>query len=122
MLAVVTAAPTLNSDVYDAARWSAGRDAVKAGFAAGTVDAGFEWVGSDTTAIARPGRRVAAAPPYDTWYDQMFPAFKECALVSGSRLDQAPLVLLRTIHYQELAFAVPEVLYLYAVRTKACAS
>ena len=52
----------------------------------------------------------------------MFPAFKECAFVSGSRLDQPPLVLLRTVHYNELAFAVPEVLYVYAVRTKACGS
>jgi hypothetical protein len=123
MLGVVTAAVTLNAYAYayDAARWSAGQDAEKAGFAASTIDAGFEWVGSHTTATAEPGRKVAGAPPYETWYDQMFPGFKDCAFVSGSPLDEPSLVLLRSLMYNELAFAVPEHLYVYAVRGVGCA-
>jgi len=122
VLALVTAAVTLNADAYDAARWSAGEDAVKAGFAPATVDAGFEWVGSHATTVAEPGRRVVGAPAYETWYDQMFPGFMECAFASGSVLDQRPLVLLRTVGYDELVFFLPEHLYLYAVRTRACDS
>jgi hypothetical protein len=120
IVAAVTAAVTLNADAYDAARWSAGRDAVMAGFAATTVDAGFEWVGNHATTVAKPGRRAADAPPYETWYDQMFPGFRDCAFVSGSRLDEPALVLMRAVSYNELAFAVPERLYLYAVRRSGC--
>jgi 4-amino-4-deoxy-L-arabinose transferase-like glycosyltransferase len=119
-LAVLTAAVTFNADAYDAARWSAGQDAVKAGFAATAVDAGFEWVGSKTGAMADPGRRIAGAPPYETWYDQMFPGFSDCAFVSGSPLDVPSLIPLRTVRYNELGFAVPERLYIYAVQSRAC--
>ena len=36
----------LNAAAFDAARWRMGDEAVRLGFAAETVDAGFEWVGS----------------------------------------------------------------------------
>lgn len=111
---------TLTADSYDGARWSAGQDAVKAGYAAGTVDAGIDWVGGHATTPADRGRRVAGAPYYLTWYDQMFTRFKDCAVVSGSRLAGAHLVLLRTVTYEELGFAVPEHLYVYGVRSSSC--
>ena len=119
-LAALAAAVTLNADAYDAARWSAGQDAVKAGFAATAVDAGFEWVGSKAAAMADPGRKVTGAPPYETWYDQMFPGFNDCAFVSGSPLDEPSLTPLRTVRYNELGFSVAEHLYIYAVRSPAC--
>jgi hypothetical protein len=120
VVGVTAAVVTLNSDSYDAARWAAGQDLVKAGFPAREVDAGFEWVGSHATGLARPGRAVAGAPPYEQWYDQMFPGFRDCALVSGSRLLWPSLRLIRTVSYDEVAFARPEPLYLYAVDNSGC--
>lgn len=80
----------------------------------------FEWVGSHASGLAKAGRHVASAPPYETWYDQMFPGFKECAFVSGSRLDEPQLALLRTVSHYELGFATSENLYVYAVRGEVC--
>jgi hypothetical protein len=120
--AVVAGAVTLNGDAYDAARWSAGQDAVKAGFAPTMVDAGFEWVGSHASTVARPGRQVAGSPPYEKWYDQMFPGFRECAFVSGAVLDEPTLALLREVAYNEVGFAIREHLYIYALRLPGCPS
>jgi hypothetical protein len=120
VVAVVSGAVALNSDAYDAARWRAGQVAVNAGLAPATVDAGFEWVGSHAAALAVRGRRVAGAPPYETWYDEMFRGFRDCAFVSGSQWQAANLRLLRTTTYQEVGFAGPERLYLYAVRSPGC--
>jgi hypothetical protein len=120
VVAAVAAVTTLNADAYDAARWSAGDRAVAAGVPARMVDAGFEWVGSHQRGTARPGRRVRSAPFYDTWYDQMFPAFSECAFVSGNLVALASLTRLATVTYQELGFAEPETLYVYAVHRPGC--
>ena len=120
VVGTTAAAVTLNSDSYDAARWTAGRDLVKVGYRATTVDAGFDWVGSHTTALAKPGRIAAGAPAYEEWYDQMFPGFRECALVSASRLLWPSLRLIHTVSYDEVGFAVPERLYLYAVDNSRC--
>jgi hypothetical protein len=117
---VVALTITLNADAYDGARWSAGQDLVKAGYPPTRVDAGFEWVGSHAAVPARPGRRVAGAPSYETWYDQMFPGFRDCAFVSGSPTGGPALELMRTVSYDAIAFAVPERLYLYALITPAC--
>jgi 4-amino-4-deoxy-L-arabinose transferase-like glycosyltransferase len=111
---------TLNSDSYDAARWAAGRDLVKGGYRATTVDAGFEWVGSHATGLTRPGRVVAGAPAYEQWYDQLFPGFRDCALVSASHLLWPSLRLIRTVSYDEVGFALPERLYLYIVDNSPC--
>ena len=101
VVAAVAAVITLNADAYDAARWTAGNKAVAAGVPATMVDAGFEWVGSHQAGVARPGRRVPGGPFYYTWYDQMFPAFAECAFVSGNDVSLASLRPLATVTYQE---------------------
>lgn len=118
-LVLVTAALTLNSDAYDGARWSAGQDAVKAGFPARTVDAGFEWVGDHASVKAVPAARRRGAL-YEAWYDEMFPGFRECAFVSGSLLSWTSLPLVRTVRYNELAVAIPEKLYVYATDAPGC--
>ena len=64
---------------------------------------------------------MTSGPPYELWYDQMFPRFKECAFVSGSPVASADVFLLGTVRYQEVGFAVPEYLYIYRVRDQECA-
>jgi 4-amino-4-deoxy-L-arabinose transferase-like glycosyltransferase len=120
VVAAVAAVVTLNADAYDAARWSAGDTAVAAGVPATMVDAGFEWVGSHQSAVATPGRRVPGAPFYDTWYDQMFATFTECAFVSGNDVALPWLRRLATVTYQELGFAERQDLYVYLVRKPGC--
>ncbi|HXW78257.1 MAG TPA: hypothetical protein VEJ84_02095, partial [Acidimicrobiales bacterium] len=119
-VAAAATAVTLNADSYDAARWTAGQEAVRAGYAAGTVDAGFEWVGSHTAAVAQPGRRARGAPSYEKWYVEMFPGSHECAVVAASALPVSSLRLLGTARYEELGFAVPEHLYIYGVVAASC--
>jgi hypothetical protein len=120
ILAVVAGATLLNADAYDGARWSAGQEAARAGAAAVTIDAGFDWVGSHAAEPAVRGRPGVGALPYEMWYDQMFPRFKECAFVSGSPVAQAHLAHIGTERYNELLFGWTERLYIYAVRSAAC--
>jgi hypothetical protein len=122
IIVLVTAAVTMNADAYDGARWQAGELAVKAGVIPSRVDAGFEWVGDHASELAISGRSVAGAPAYETWYDKMFPGFRECAFVSGSPWTAPALTLLRTTTYDELGFAVPERLYIYLVKDPGCPS
>jgi len=115
LLALVAVAISLNSDAYDAARWSAGKDLVAAGYPAEDVDAGFDWVGAHEAVSAHPGRAVAGTPTYETWYDKMFPGFRDCALVSSSPLPRPSLKLYKVVTYNELALAGTEHLFLYEV-------
>ncbi len=48
------------------------------------------------------------------------PGFRDCAFVSGSPVAKAHVALLGTVRYQEVGFAVPEDLYIYGVRDRAC--
>jgi hypothetical protein len=120
VVAAVAAVITVNADAYDAARWTAGNKAVAAGVRATMVDAGFEWVGSHQAGIAVTGRRVPGVPFYDAWYDQMFPAFAECAFVSGNRISLASLRPRAEVTYQEFGFAGPQDLYVYLLRRPGC--
>ena len=120
ILVLVTAAVTVNADAYDGARWRAGELAVKAGVRPSQVDAGFEWVGDHADEDAISTRYVAAAPLYETWYDQMFPGFQECAFVSGSPWSGPTLKLLRAATYNELGVAVRERLDIYVVISPGC--
>jgi hypothetical protein len=120
VVAAVAIVITVNADAYDAARWSAGDKAVAAGVPATMVDAGFEWVGAHQSGTAVPGRRVPGSPFYETWYDQMFPAFTECAFVSGNEVPLPWLRRLATVTYQELGFAEQQDLYVYLIRKPGC--
>jgi hypothetical protein len=120
LVAAVAVVITLNADAYDGARWSAGTKAVAAGLPATMVDAGFEWVGSHQGGVAVPGRQVPGTPFYDTWYDQMFPAFRECAFVSGNVVAVPSLGRVATVTYQEWGFVGPQHLFVYVVRQPGC--
>lgn len=120
LIGTVTAALTLNADAYDGARWQAGQLTVEAGFAPSVVDAGFEWVGTHTTEDADRALQVGGGPAYEPWYDELFAGFRDCAFVSGSPWQGPGLELLRTTTYDELGFAVPEHLWIYAVRDPGC--
>jgi hypothetical protein len=120
VVALVTSAVTVDADAYDGARWHGGELAVKQGFAATTVDAGFEWVGSHNPARAVRGRQVPGSPAYESWYDQMFPGFRDCAFVSGSRWAAPGLRPIGTVGYDELGLALPARLYVYTVAQPHC--
>jgi hypothetical protein len=120
LAAALATTVTLNADSYDGARWSAGQMAVKAGARANAVDAGFDWVGSHAAAPAVRARQVTGVPSYEMWYDQLFPGFRDCAFVSGSLPAPHGTSLIGIVRYKELGFAVPEHLFIYAV--KSCAA
>jgi hypothetical protein len=120
VIGAVTAALTLNADAYDGARWQAGGLAVRAGFAPSVVDAGFEWVGTHTSEDANRALQVLPGPAYEAWYDKLFAGFRDCAFVTGSPSPQPNVTLLRTTTYDELGFAVPEHLWIYAVQAPGC--
>jgi hypothetical protein len=120
VITLASAAVTLNADAYDGARWAAGQIAVRAGIAPSNVDAGVEWVGMHSSAVAVPGRLVPSHPPYETWYDQMFPGFRDCAIVSASPLALRKLSSLGQKTYRELGFTGRERLYIYRVHGLGC--
>jgi hypothetical protein len=122
VIGAVTAVLTLNADAYDGARWQAGQLAVRAGFAPSEVDAGFEWVGTHTSEDANRALQVLPGPAYEAWYDKLFAGFRDCAFVTGSPSPQPNVTLLRTITYDELGFAVPEHLWIYAVHAPGCSA
>jgi hypothetical protein len=120
IIGAVTAVLTLNADAYDGARWHAGQLAVQAGFEPSVVDAGFEWVGTQTPEDANRALQALPGPDYEAWYDKMFAGFRDCAFVSGSPSSQAGLTLLRKTTYDEIGFAVPEHLWIYSVQSAGC--
>ena len=110
----------LNAAAFDAARWRMGDAAVRMGFAADTVDAGFEWVGSHATGLAE---LTAPRAPSMTEYSVKFPSFHQCAVASSSPLDFPgfTLILTRPDAYRLLLAAGPaEPLYLYRVAGDGC--
>jgi len=120
--ATIACAITVNSDVFDGARWSAGEQLVAMGVPATKVDAGFEWVGYHFAGLAVHGREVQGEPAYDKSYEAIFPGFSACAIVSSSKLRDQRLELIGAVPYKELGFAVTEHLYLYRVVSSACSS
>lgn len=108
-----------NSFAYDAARWSAGAAAVGLGYAPGTVDAGYEWVGFHAAGPAN-----VVSPAYGlTWYDDGFLRARPCAVLSNSPLnaDGYRLVHLDLTAYRQFLFVGPdEPLYLYGAVDAAC--
>jgi 4-amino-4-deoxy-L-arabinose transferase-like glycosyltransferase len=110
----------LNSDAFDAARWRIGEQAVSAGFAPQTIDAGMEWVGYHASGTAN----VEAIGPSDQmWYTTWWPSFHQCAIVSSSLLD-IPGFHMESANldaYRLLLVAGPESpLYLYRTSNPGC--
>jgi len=121
LLILTTAALTINVDTYSAARWKAGQIAVSYGVPANTVDAGFEWVGVHATGVF-DASLYPKVPPYETWYAAMQPGFRECAVVSGSPLNDPYLHFARTSTYEALGFAGRRTLYIYISHAPSCLS
>jgi len=95
-------------------------EAVRRGFAAETVDAGFEWVGFHGTGLAE---LRALSEPSMTEYAVKFPSFRQCAVASSSPLDFPwfTWVLTRDNAYRLLLIAGPEEpMYLYRVSGPGC--
>jgi hypothetical protein len=110
----------VNTDAFDAARWRMGDLAVERGTPAGTVDAGLEWVVFHATGSGVIRKPV---PALGGMYDQWWPSFHMCALVSTTPLTDATLTLdeANTTAYQLLFFGGPwEPLYLYRVQGPGC--
>jgi Dolichyl-phosphate-mannose-protein mannosyltransferase len=108
-----------NSFAYDAARYRAGTAAVAMGFDAQTVDAGYEWVGLHGSGPNKPG----SGNHNLTWYDDYWPSFRPCAVLSNSPLDVEGLELVRedpVAYSQYLFFGPPEPLFLYRATGEGC--
>jgi dolichyl-phosphate-mannose-protein mannosyltransferase len=120
--ATASLALLLNAAAFDGARWRMGEEAVRLGFAAETIDAGFEWVGFHAVGLAE---LTASREPSMTEYAVKFPSFRQCAVASSSPLDFPgfTLVLIRVSAYRLLLFAGPEEpMYLYRVSGPGCPS
>jgi hypothetical protein len=108
-----------NTLAYDAARHSAGEAAVALGYPPGAIDAGYEWVGYHAS-----GSEVATAHNYGlTWYDDNWPSFRPCAVLSNSPLDIDGYTLIREDRsaYRLLLFLGPdEPLFLYGATASGC--
>ena len=109
-----------NSFAYDAARYRAGTAAVAMGYDATTVDAGYEWIGLH-------GRGTEnldfdpASPGW--WWEDIWPSFRRCAVLSNTPLDLAGYTLIRGNHsaYRQYLFLGPdEPLYLYGASLDGC--
>lgn len=110
----------VNADAFDAARWRMGDAATERGIAAGTVDAGFEWVAFHATGFATADK---PAPSLGGIYEALWPSFHLCALVSAAPLKNATLRLeeVDAHAYRLLLFGGPwEPLYLYRVQDPSC--
>ena len=108
-----------NSFAYDAARWRAGEAAVTMGYPPQTVDAGYEWVGAHQTGPAAYGAHDYGL----TWYDDHWPSFRPCAVISNSPLDKPGLALIRqdpSTYRQYTLVGSEEPLYLYGSSDAAC--
>lgn len=118
-LAVSAFVIAANSFAYDAARWREGEAAVAMGYSAGTVDAGYEWVGYHAVGVGAPedGDRGRG------WFEVLMWPNPVCAELWNSPLDgNAPRLIRvnRTAYLQYLFFGPAEPLYLYGVETDAC--
>ena len=89
------------------------------GYAPETVDAGYEWVGVHGT-----GSQAAGAHDYGlTWYDDLWPSFYPCAVLSNSPLDKPGFLLIRedpSAYRQYLLVGPDQPLYLYGSTDAGC--
>jgi hypothetical protein len=108
-----------NSFAYDAARWREGEAAVAMGYDAGTVDAGYEWVGYNSGGLVEAG---SPAPGLTSNIDR-WASRSRCAVLSNSPLDDDSLKLIRvnrSAYLQYLFFGPREPLYLYGAVAEGC--
>jgi 4-amino-4-deoxy-L-arabinose transferase-like glycosyltransferase len=114
--AIVIAA---NSFAYDAARWNEGERLVAMGYDAGTVDAGYEWIGFHASGIVRPD----APTNNTTWTGVRWALIRPCAVISNSPLETPDLTLVRVNRDAYLNYLIagpPQPLYVYGATTRDC--
>jgi 4-amino-4-deoxy-L-arabinose transferase-like glycosyltransferase len=108
-----------NSFAYDAARYRGGEAAVALGYDARTVDAGYEWVGFRTNGAEKPDSGAS----HLSRYNDFWPSFRPCAVLSNSPLDEGAFRLIRvdrSAYLQYLFFGPAEPLYLYGALADGC--
>jgi hypothetical protein len=124
LLAVLLAVAGLlaaNSDVYSAARWRAGEQAVALGIPPDLVSAGFEWVGAHSGEVEQLHNAPADEPGSPAW-DTLFPPHDRCAFVFGSPITQPGFVLVGMQGYRLYGLFGHDQLYLYRSTAPACAT
>jgi hypothetical protein len=118
-LAVSAFITMANSFAYDTARHAEGEVAVEMGYDVGTVDAGYEWVGYHGI-----GPEKAHSNPHSlNWYEDNWPLFLPCAILSNSPVDFPGYELIRVneaAYKQFLLFGPAEPLYLYGTLMAGC--
>lgn len=101
-----------NSFAYDATRYRAGETAVRLGYAIETIDVGPEWV-----EFHGIGPQLAGIHDYGlTVYDDRWPSFRPCAVLSNSPLNVPGFRLIRVdeaAYRNYLFFGSDQPLYLY---------
>ena len=109
----------LNSFAFDSARWSAGQQLARLGVAPDELDAGYEWVGAHATSLpdsVQPGLGL-------TFYENFFPGYRLCGIVSSGHWDDPGYELVGTEDYSLNLIAGPtEHLYLYRATGPDCRS
>jgi hypothetical protein len=124
LLAVIgstSLALALNASAFNGARWRLGEAAVRRGAPAESIDAGIEWVGTYAPGRAYPDTPPGAHP--GTWYDNMYPSFRLCEIVSSSpiHLSNFSLETADKGAYRLLLVAGKESpLYLYRAAAPGC--
>ena len=111
----------LNASAFNGARWRLGEAAARRGIPAESIDAGIEWVGTYAPGRAYPDTPRGAHA--GTWYDNMYPSFRLCAIVSSSliHLSNFSLESADTGAYRLLLLAGKESpLFLYRVAAPGC--
>lgn len=119
-LGVIALVLLLNAKAFDAARWRFGDEAVRRGFGADVVDAGYEWVSTYARGLGDAHAPVRAG---QIWYYRVWPSFHACAVVSSTLYIGAgiPLEMGDIAAYRLWLIGGPsEPMYLYRVVSPAC--
>ena len=120
-LAVLSVLQLLNANAFSVARWQMAVEATNRGIAAGTIDAGMEWVGFYATGTSDP--KQGHLQPGAMSYTRRWPSFHLCAIVSSGPLNRNGYVLLDVqpaayLQYQVAGEPLP--LYLYQIHRTGC--
>ena len=119
-LGAVSFAILLDSVAFDAARWRVGEAEVARGIPATWIDAGFEWVGYHSPDHANVHTRF---PKYGAPYTRLWPSYRQCVVVSSSRLSWPGMTLAETrqdAYRMLLVVGDARPLYVYRSSDPAC--
>jgi hypothetical protein len=111
---------TANSDAFDGTRWRLANRAVAAGYRPGTIDAGFEWIGTHSDAKAQFSRAATAPDRYRTSWANMFSSPAICVVESSSPLADPRLTLVDTTRWHTLLVVGSARMYTYVTGEPDC--